>query len=201
MTLWFTSDHHFGHARIIDYCARPFEDAKSMDRAMIARWNAVVAPEDTVYHLGDFTLSGRKAARRYFAQLQGQIKVLALPWHHDHKWLPEALGPCAELVSASGAPVELLPPMVVLELEEHGEGGHARALVLCHYPVASWDRRHHGAWHLYGHSHGTHANGGKSLDIGVDCTDFAPWSLEQVAARMAQLPMEGGPDDRASDTR
>lgn len=200
MTLFFISDHHFAHARIIQYSARPFEHVKAMDRAMIQRWNDAVGPEDTVYHLGDFTLSGRKAARKYFAQLHGHIKVLAQPWHHDCKWLPEALGPCAELTSASGFPVELLPPMVVLELEDYAEGGHAKALVLCHYPLASWDRRHYGAWHLFGHCHGTHANGGKSFDIGVDCTDFTPWSLEQVAARMAELPMEG-PDYRASKQR
>jgi hypothetical protein len=26
--------------------------------------------------------------------------------------------------------------------------------VLCHYAMRVWNRSHHGAWHLYGHSQG-----------------------------------------------
>jgi hypothetical protein len=27
-------------------------------------------------------------------------------------------------------------------------------IVLCHYAMRVWNRSHHGAWHLYGHSRG-----------------------------------------------
>ena len=48
MALFFTADTHFGHANIIRYCGRPFADAAAMDGALIAIWNAAVAPGDTV---------------------------------------------------------------------------------------------------------------------------------------------------------
>ena len=42
MTTFFTSDHHFGHANIIEYCRRPFASAEEMDAEMEARWRARV---------------------------------------------------------------------------------------------------------------------------------------------------------------
>ena len=55
--IFFTSDHHFGHANIIQFSNRPFENVEAMNRAMIERWNEKVSPEDEVYHLGDFGLT------------------------------------------------------------------------------------------------------------------------------------------------
>src|SRR5690606_36562794 len=69
--VWFTSDHHFGHANIIKFCNRPYADADEMDRALVEKWNDVVGPDDMVFHLGDFTLGGGIVAERYFRQLQG----------------------------------------------------------------------------------------------------------------------------------
>ncbi len=54
MSLYFTSDTHFGHKNIIQTCNRPFASVDEMDEAMVARWNQRVGPDDTVFHLGDF---------------------------------------------------------------------------------------------------------------------------------------------------
>ena len=32
MRTWFTSDHHFGHHKIIGYCNRPFNSVGHMER-------------------------------------------------------------------------------------------------------------------------------------------------------------------------
>src|SRR5258708_12137402 len=91
MTVYFTSDTHFGHANIIRYCDRPFATVEEMDEAMIANWNAVVGRGDDVWHLGDFGWS-RDATRirSIFHQLNGRKRlvignhdgkeVLDLPW-------------------------------------------------------------------------------------------------------------------------
>ena len=50
---FFTSDQHFGHKNIIKYCDRPFESVTQMDDEIIACWNSVVSPSDTVYVIGD----------------------------------------------------------------------------------------------------------------------------------------------------
>lgn len=51
--IYITSDTHFSHANIIHYCDRPFETVREMDDALIEKWNSVVTPNDTVWHLGD----------------------------------------------------------------------------------------------------------------------------------------------------
>jgi hypothetical protein len=47
VTAFFTSDHHFGHKRIIELAKRPFTSVDEMDEYMIVRWNDRVKPGDT----------------------------------------------------------------------------------------------------------------------------------------------------------
>ena len=58
-TTYFTSDLHFSHKNIMKFCPqfRSYASIKEMDAALIAQWNATVAPEDTVYNLGDISLA------------------------------------------------------------------------------------------------------------------------------------------------
>ena len=56
MTVYFTSDNHFGHAGARNLYRRPFASVEEMDRQMIDRWNSAVEPEDEVWHLGDFAV-------------------------------------------------------------------------------------------------------------------------------------------------
>ena len=69
MKTFFIADTHFGDKRIFRYENRPFADVDEMDQQMISRWNAVVSPEDIVYHLGDFGGDGRES--QILSQLNG----------------------------------------------------------------------------------------------------------------------------------
>jgi calcineurin-like phosphoesterase family protein len=58
------SDTHFGHTNSWEKFKledgsplRPFTSTEEMDETMIARWNAKVQPQDTVYHLGDVVIN------------------------------------------------------------------------------------------------------------------------------------------------
>lgn len=53
MSIFITSDSHFGHKNIIQYENRPFADIEEMNSKMIELWNQTVKPDDIVYHLGD----------------------------------------------------------------------------------------------------------------------------------------------------
>ena len=63
MKTFVISDTHFGHAAILSFkCndgitpVRSFASCEEMDETMVSRWNAVVGPNDKVYHLGDVSM-------------------------------------------------------------------------------------------------------------------------------------------------
>jgi calcineurin-like phosphoesterase family protein len=142
-----------------------------MNAAVVDRWNRVVATRDTVYHLGDFTLSGIRSFNTWSAQLNGHLRIL--PGSHDNSWLGDFV---------ASERIKLLPALFSLELHDP-----AQIIVLCHYSMQVWDRSTHGSWHLFGHNHGKLPGVGLSFDVGVDSNDFTPVSLAAVAARMAAL--------------
>ncbi len=51
------ADSHFGHEKIAEY--RGFKSTEEMDETLIEKWNAVVRPQDKVYHLGDVAMNRR----------------------------------------------------------------------------------------------------------------------------------------------
>lgn len=79
MKTWLTSDPHFWHSNVIKYCNRPFATSEEMNEALVRNWNAVVAPEDLVYVLGDFALAAR-AVETILPRLNGR-KILILGNH------------------------------------------------------------------------------------------------------------------------
>lgn len=173
LRLWFTSDHHFGHANIVAYSRRPFPTVEAMNEALIANWNRVVAPQDMVYHLGDLFLMPASEARNIRERLNGRICLI----RGNHDKAAEAL--------KSG--FEWIKDLYELKVEDEEAPGGKRRIVLCHYAMRVWNKSHHGAWHLYGHSHGSLADDPNSLsfDVGVDCHDYTPISYEQVRKIMA----------------
>ena len=86
MTTWFTSDTHFGHTNIIRYSNRPFKDVNHMNEEIIRKWNSVVSPEDTVYHLGDVALGKIDDSLACVGRLNG-TKILVDDGNHDRPFM------------------------------------------------------------------------------------------------------------------
>lgn len=87
--IWFTSDTHFGHVRIAEFCPTRIsefgmsasDDVATMNAAMVEQWNSQVAPGDEVYHLGDLAMGNIENSLSYVAQLNG---IITLIWgNHD----------------------------------------------------------------------------------------------------------------------
>lgn len=74
--IFITSDTHFGHDREFLYGPRGFKSVQESDAEIIRRWNEVVGPEDTVYHLGDVMLNDNENGMNCLRQLNGHIKLI-----------------------------------------------------------------------------------------------------------------------------
>lgn len=81
--IWFISDHHFFHENILKFTdvsgarIRPaWASVDEMNWAMVEAWNAVVKPQDKVWHLGDVAFKTVERA----AELDNLLSKL-----HGHK--------------------------------------------------------------------------------------------------------------------
>lgn len=176
--IFFTSDTHFGHANIIKYCNRPFASVEEMNEKLIANWNSIVRPEDTIYHLGDvsFMKTGEGTAS-ILARLNG-YKIL-VEGNHDGKRHDEALRNGFNQVHQG--------MMVRLE---------GKRFLLSHYPFqgSSADDRDfshrsfaaNGMWLLHGHVHTAWkiVPEKKMINVGSDVWDFKPVAISQLLALM-----------------
>lgn len=177
--VYFTSDTHFSHKLSRLHELRGVANAAEMDDLLVENWNAVVRREDVVYHLGDFALCGTGRLREILGRLHGRI--IFIPGNHDRR----------NVVNTMRAEALVLAPKLH-DIEVDG-----LPVILCHYPILSWDRSRHGSWHLHGHQHGSALpvqTGLLSLDVGVDCNNLAPVSWDQICVKM-------GDKIRSSDNR
>jgi calcineurin-like phosphoesterase family protein len=83
MEVYFTSDTHFDHKNILKYepTRQQFGDKFQMTEALIERWNAVVKPDDLIFHLGDVFFCGAERAVSLAKRLNGR-KIL-IRGNHD----------------------------------------------------------------------------------------------------------------------
>lgn len=75
-SVFFTSDTHFYHTNIIDFCRRPFMNIEAMNETLIANWNKVVGTNDIVFHLGDFCLGDSAKWNGILDRLNGKIYLI-----------------------------------------------------------------------------------------------------------------------------
>ena len=85
MATYFTADSHLNHASLLRNLRPGFASIEEHDELLIEAWNSTVRPGDTVYHLGDFSLSKDPAyLARTFRRLNGRRKVLVVG-NHDRR--------------------------------------------------------------------------------------------------------------------
>src|SRR5437667_5590938 len=78
MTVFFTSDTHFGHSGALGLYRRPFASVAAMNEGLVERWNETVRPDDVVWHLGDFAIRQRPAVvAELLARLNGRKHLVA----------------------------------------------------------------------------------------------------------------------------
>ena len=177
MTLFFTSDTHFGHHNIIKYDKRPFASTEEHDEALIVNWNSRVRPNDTVWHLGDFAFYHRgEELGKLFRRLNGKINFVF--GNHD-KDLRKA-------IKQGFVQPASVHEQVVINYKKI-------SIHLNHWEMTHWDKSHYGAWHCFGHSHNeTPRYPGMmshhlKCDVGVVAWNYFPPTFEEIEQIMTDL--------------
>jgi calcineurin-like phosphoesterase family protein len=145
-----------------------------MNEALIQKWNAVVGPDDVVYHLGDFFMGPKETV---FLRKRLNGRIILIKGNHDKK---------DALLKEAG--VDEIHRQLEIELDGY-------KLYLAHIPIhLDPGERFYPSelmksppegydYFLCGHVHGQWKRQGKTINVGVDTSDFTPLTLTQLLAR------------------
>jgi calcineurin-like phosphoesterase family protein len=189
-----TSDLHFGHRNILEYCEGRqtllptlAEDPTAwldggvagMDEALIARWNETVAPDDDVMIVGDLCMGKLDESLALVPRLYGNKKLI--PGNHDRCWefarnkTPEKAKAMKDKYTAVG--LEIWPGQSTVQIGKY-------TVLVCHFPYRgdSHDEDRflyarpfdEGRFLLCGHVHDSWLTSGKQINVGVDVWDYKP---------------------------
>lgn len=142
-----------------------------MNQVLIDNWNKTVNKNDIIYNLGDFSFGSVEQTNNILKQLNGNKHLII--GNHDFNNLKS------------------------LEFRNHWKsinndfiGSLEKIKIhLYHFPLLSWNCRHHGGLHLYGHVHEQILDNGKSMNVGVDVTKLCPISLEEIVILLKDKPI------------
>ncbi|WP_435066741.1 metallophosphoesterase [Haloplanus sp. C73] len=174
MARYVISDHHFGHANIIEYCDRPFSSVGEMNTTLLDRHYETVEAEDVLVHLGDVAMDMQDGSEtvEYFERLDGDI---LLRGNHDVGLEPDS------------APFPVLDSCIL----EHGD----YRFYCAHRPEdipEDWDE-----WALHGHHHNNDTDtypfvacDERRVNVSSELLRFRPIRLETVVNLLDECPPE-----------
>lgn len=177
--IFFISDFHFGHAKIIEYDNRPFKDVDHMQEELIKNWNSVVDENSTVFYLGDLYMKiPDEKVKEILNRLNGTIHYVL--GNHDKFHRIRGLDRFETISNMSS----------ILVRDSDADGGYQR-IEMCHFPILVWNKHHKGSWHLHGHCHHSLDKNSeiykrKVIDVGCNGIDYTPISYNQVKNIMSK---------------
>lgn len=171
MDKFIIADPHLDHDNIRKLCNRPFNSIEEMNTAIITNWNNKVPSNGLIYILGDFMKANKTTEIKSMVNRLNGHKVLVYGNHDKlcHKTEPLGFQNKTHYIE-----------------DNIFDGKDFRKLCMFHYPILSWNKKIHGSWLAYGHSHGSMVNTMNAFspgtwDVGVDVNDFTPLSFDELA--------------------
>jgi calcineurin-like phosphoesterase family protein len=168
---FFAGDTHLGHGRVFEFEPehRPFKTVDEHDEAIVERWNAVVKPKDTVWHMGDVMFG--KTSEKYLARLNG-IKKLVMG-NHD---IYSAEFYLRYFNSVNGA----------VKYETTVDGVKCR-LILTHVPIHP-SQFYRFTANVHGHLHSDTITGDlRYINTSIEQNNLQPISIEEIKMRLKPL--------------
>jgi calcineurin-like phosphoesterase family protein len=184
--MWFCSDSHYMHNNICRGVTRwrvkdehgnsvtPFNEVRDYDTLeemndlMVQNINDSVEENDILFHLGDWSFGGFERIQEFREMIKCK-NIHLLLGNHDHHIESNKNG-IRKLFSSVNNYLELRVNDV--------------SIVMCHYPIVSWNNMRGGTIMLHGHQHlkgDDRFGNGKRMDVGMcGSPEFRPYSLEEI---------------------
>lgn len=185
--VWFTADTHYSHTNLVSgvtrwrnadgeipmNAVREFPDVDTMNELIVDNINKCVDAEDWLIHLGDWSFGGIERVTEFRERINCKNIVLMLGNHDHHIQKEKQLQKLFTHVA---------------HYEEMGitRNQGKKKLVLCHYPIISWNGMREGTFMLHGHQHLKGDSrfcdrGNRRMDIGLcGSPDFRPYHFEEL---------------------
>lgn len=211
--IWFTSDTHFYHRNIVSglsewESARQFETMELHNEAILSNINNNVKENDILFFLGDFTFGEFKIDKEHYignnmVELRNKINcknVHFILGNHDEPLFNDFNNGGIKYKDLFTSVSRMLD--VSIEINEPNTKKRKINLVLCHYPMMSWEGIRNGTIMLYGHCHNTlpcisrdivsgikkSGDGNKSMDVGIDANpNLRPFNLKEIMEVMSNI--------------
>lgn len=160
MQIFFTADTHYTHQRTLELSRRPFLTVQDMDEAMITRTNAMCGRQDLLYHVGDYG--------DYSTVRQINVPTILICGNYEYDDINKQFGgdfqQFRKNLLALGFKDVVLNNLIVGDM------------YLNHFPNNRLENR----FNLFGHIHRLQMVKRNGLNVGVDCHDYCPISMETV---------------------
>lgn len=184
--IWFTSDLHFFHDRILEFHPKRKEifgnTVEKAKEAMIQLWNSRVNKKDTVYILGDLAFGEVEDKRKLFQRLNGN-KILILG---NHDKIPDHLKCYFNHITQI--------KNIKFKKSVYNFLHKDLEVIMCHFPMLSWEHKDKGSVMIHGHCHGKVDKintDSKELrvDVGIDgnLANYDLISLEKLANHFIKI--------------
>lgn len=175
MTIYITSDLHFGHENILNYqrVTRDYQSADEMNNSIIRQINETVKPTDTLYVLGDVFM--------YYKAEQCIPLLRQIKCRNIHL----ILGNHDQVIRKSPELMAMFKSVQDYKVIKHNK----KHIVLMHTPIDNWDGRHHGWYNFHGHTHSMMVNRERRMDIGWDSRpNGGLWKLDDALDAIDKYP-------------
>ena len=185
--LWFTSDTHYSHTNLVSgvtrwrnkdgeipmNAVREFPDIETMNDLMVDNINRNVDANDWLIHLGDWSFGGIEKVTEFREKINCKNIVLMIGNHDHHIQKEKSLQ-------------KLFTHVAYYEELSVTKKEGKQKLILCHYPIISWNGMREGTFMLHGHQHLKDESrfcerGNRRMDIGLcGSPDFRPYHFEEL---------------------
>lgn len=193
MTTFYTSDWHFGHVSIMEYCPQRYEylglneDATTadMDEALVELWNGQVSDDDVVFVLGDICMGKMTETLKIIERLNGRI--ILVPGNHDR------MHPCRNTAARDAEWTEAYTEagLTVLGIGPHYWTIDGVDVVVSHFPAGTHDHSEEGPRYMeyrpvtngpvvHGHVHDMFQTDGMNFNVGIDAWNGRMVTPEEI---------------------